>query len=213
MSEVFLYKENTEDRDCCAYVETRLERFVCGHYFSKVVLRGACYSGGDFAPYENIKTILTKDEYEQLVQFNEKITDLGCVTTKDDDRYNKGIELYEVIQPIFDKLLSEENEELFKQVVEEEKEYLMSEYSLNEDDIDTIFNNYGLDYRDRAVVGHVFKDVYDLGYEEAWSLGYIDNRNSFMEKYFDFEKFGEDLANDSESYCKLTDGRYVYLCY
>lgn len=32
------------------------------------------------------------------------------------------------------------------------------------------------------------------------------------DRYFDFEKFGEDLTKE-ESYCELPDGRIAYLCY
>jgi len=89
----------------------------------------------------------------------------------------------------------------------------MDEYNLDEDDIETIFDNYGLSYRDRAVVGYVYDDTYDLGYETAWNLGYVNNDDSIMSRYFDFEKFGEDLVNDDEYYCQLADGRCVSLCY
>ena len=209
---VFLYKENTEDRDCCAYIETEPMRWECDHYFGSVILHGACYSKHKFANYEDIKTVLTEDEYNQLIQFSKDIDDLGYGITKDDERYNKGVELCKAIQPIYDKLLSEENENLFNEIIEEEKEYLMDEYNLDEDDIEMIFDNYGLDYRDRAVVGYVFRDAYDLGYEEAWSLGYVKNDDSIVSRYFDFESFGEDLANEEE-YCKLGDGRIVSLMY
>lgn len=50
---VFLYKDNSESRDCCAYIEP--SRFECGHYFSGLTLHGACYSGHDMASYEDIK--------------------------------------------------------------------------------------------------------------------------------------------------------------
>ena len=214
MSEyIFLYKDNTEDRDCCAYIEAKAERFECGHYFGGVGLHGACYSGHDFANYEDIKTVLTESEYNQLIQFNKDIKELGYGITKGDERYNKGIELCKSIQPIYDKLLSAENEEFFKEIIEEEKEYLMDEYNLDKDDIDTIFDNYRLDYRDRAVVGYVYDDAYDLGYETAWSCGYVNNNDSIMGRYFDFEKFGKDLVNDDECYCELADGRCVSLCY
>ena len=113
---------------------------------------------------------------------------------------------------IIEKLESEENQALFEEVIEEEKEYLMDEYNLDEDDIETIFDNYGLDYRDRGVVGYVFKDAYDCGYEEAWSLGYVNNNDSIASRYFDFEAFGEDVADD-ECHCKLADGRIVSLNY
>ena len=208
---VFLYKDNSEDRDCCSYIEPKPMRWECGHYFGKVILHGACFCGHDFAPYEDIETILTEDEYNQLINFNAEIKALGYGIAKDDERYNKGVELCEAIQPIYNKLLSEENEELFEKIVEEEKEYLMYEYNLDEEDIEYIFNCYGLDYRDRAVVGGIYNDTYDLGYEEAYSLGYI-REDTLIERYFDFEKFGEDLLEE-ENYIELNDGRIVYLNY
>lgn len=208
---IFLYKENTEDRDCCAYIEAKPMRWECGHYFGSVILHGACYSGHNFAPYEDIKTILTEDEYNQLVKFNEEIKDLGFGIVKGDERYNKGVELCNAIQSVYGKLLSAENENLFNEVIEEEKEYLMDEYGFDEEDIEQIFDEYYLDYRDRGIVGCVFDSVYDLGYDEAYSLGYVDS-NSVAERYFDFEKFGEDLLEE-EQYMQLNDGRCVCLNY
>lgn len=209
---IFLYKENTEDRDCCAYIEVSPERFVCDHYFSGVGLHGGCYSGGKFADYKDIRTVLTENEYNQLIQFDKDIDELGYGITRGDERYNKGIELCRAIQPIYDKLLSAENKEFFNEIIKEEKEYLMNEYGFDEDDIEQIFNEYYLDYRDRSIVGCVFNDTYDLGYEEAYSLGYIDNDNSIVSRYFDFESFGKDLLNE-ECYIELADGRVVSLNY
>ena len=80
---VFLYKECVEDRDCCAYIETTPKRWECDHYFGSVILHGACYSKHDFANYEDIKTILTEDEYNQLIKFSKDIEDLGYGITKD----------------------------------------------------------------------------------------------------------------------------------
>ena len=87
----------------------------------------------------------------------------------------------------------------------------MDKYNLDEEDVEYIFDSYGLDYRDRGIVSYVFNDAYDLGYEEAYSLGYV-KRNSVSERYFDFEKFGEDLLEE-EQYLELNDGRCVYLNY
>lgn len=189
----FLYKENTDDRDCVAYInlkDLRENHLCCDGKFN---IHGACYSsslGGRFhnANYEDIKTILTKEEYELLCN--------------PDGTY---------LASIIEKLESEENQALFEDVIEEEKEYLMDEYGFDEDDIEQIFDEYGLDYRDRGIVGCVFDDAEDLGYEEAWSLGYIQ-QNSPMERYFDFEKFGEDLL-ENETYMQLSDGRCVTLNY
>lgn len=213
MSKVFLYKENSEDRDCCAYIEDIPMRFECGHYFGRVNLQGACYSGGDFADYANIKTILTEEEYNQLIAFNETINNLGYGIKNEDERYDKGIELCKGIQSVYDKLLSDENKKLFEKVQEEEKEYMMKEYNLDEEEIEKIFNEYYLEYRDRGIISCVFADAYDCGYEEAWSYGFIDNNNEVQKKYFDFEKFGQDLADEGERYLELDDGRIVVLNY
>ena len=188
----FLFKENgTEDRDCVAYVN--LDDIKSGHlciddHFN---IHGPCYSmslKGNIA-YENITTILTKEEYEALC--NPVGVDLSGIITK---------------------LESEENEELFEEIQLEEREWLMDEYYLSDKDIDDIFDKYYLDYRDRGIVSCVFEDTYECGYEEAWNLGIIDNYESLVTKYFDFEKFGEDLADD-ESYVLLDDGRVVYMNY
>ena len=189
----FLFKENgTDDRDCVRYVD--LEDLKNNHVCidGKFNVHGACYSKSlkeEDADYENITTILTEEEYKMLC--NPKGKDFTSIIAK---------------------LESKENENLFNEIIEEEKEYLMYEYNLDEDDIDRIFGNYGLDYRDRAVVGYVYDNTYDLGYNEAWSLGYVNNNDSIVERYFDFESFGEDLA-DEEYYCELVDGRVVSLMY
>lgn len=49
MSEhVFLYRiKNSNDRDCCAYIDANDPDFVCNHYFSSVGICGSCYSGKD----------------------------------------------------------------------------------------------------------------------------------------------------------------------
>lgn len=213
MSRVFLYKKNVDDRDCCAYIEDKPMRFECGHYFGSIILEGACYSGKGFPEYEDIKTILTKEEYDKLNAFDTAISELGYGIKKGDDRYNKGVELCKEIQPVFDKLLSEENEELFKEVIEEEKEYMMNEYNLSEEDIEKIFNEYYLEYRDRGIIACVFENAYDCGYEEAWNCCYIENGNTVQERYFNFEKFGQDLADEDENYLELNDGRIVRLNY
>lgn len=188
----FLFKENgTNDRDCVRYVELKdlKENHICCD--GKFNVHGACFSMSlkdDNISYEDITTILTDEEFKALCNPD-------------------GRDLTSIIE----KLESEENVELFEQIIEEEKEYLMDEYGFGEEDIEQIFDEYYLDYRDRGIVGYVFDSVYDLGYEEAYSLGYVDN-NSVAERYFDFEKFGEDLLEE-EQYMQLNDGRCVCLNY
>ena len=205
---VFLYKiKDTDDRDAFAYIDDSPLRFECGHYFGCISLHGAAYSGSDFADYADIVTILTEEEYDRLIAFDKAIADLGYGIKIDDDRYNRGIELCESVSDIYDKLNSAENDDLFDSLWEEKKEYLYNEYGLDDDDCETIAAEYPLEYRDRAMVSCVFKSVEDCGYEEAQNFGNIPK---YLEDYIDYESFGEDLINDSDSYFELSDGRVVY---
>ena len=108
---------------------------------------------------------------------------------------------------------SEDNEALFEEVQEEEIEWLMEEHGFDRKDVEKIFDEYTLEYRDRSIVGCVFADSAECEYEEAWSLGYIKNGDTIAEKYFNTEKFGEDLVAESENYLELDDGRVVTLNY
>lgn len=159
------------------------------------------------------KTVLTEEEYAALLQFAVNIHRLGYGIEVGDERYEKGVQLCEDIQYVYDRLNSEDNEALFEEVQEEEIEWLMEEHSLDREDVEKIFDEYTLEYRDRSIVGCVFKDSAELGYEEAWSLGYIKNGDTIAEKYFNTDKFGEDLVAESESYLELDDGRVVTLNY
>ena len=188
----FLFKENeTDDRDCVKYVELRdlKENHICCD--GKFNVHGACFSMSlkDNIGYEDITTILTEEEFKALCN-----PDGRDLTT------------------IIEKLESEENTELLNQIIEEEKEYLMDEYGFDEEDIEQIFDEYYLNYRDRGIVSCVYDNTYDLGYEEAWQLGYVNSNDSIMERYFDFEKLGEDLIEE-EQYIQLHDGRCVRLNY
>ena len=210
---LFLYKvKDSDDRDCCAYIEAKNPRWECDHYFGGTTLHGACYCGHDFEAYDDVDTVLTREEYEQLIQFNNDIKALGYGIKKGDERYQKGIELCKAIQPVFDKLCSTEAEEFQNGIIEEEICWLCEEHSLSREDVESIFDEYHLDYRDRGIVGCVFDNSSDLGYEEAWQLGYIKNGDTIAERYFDYEKFGEDLLED-ENYFALSDGRVVTLNY
>lgn len=210
---VFLYKEqNTDDRDCVKYIEISRNMFECGHYFPSIGITGACFSCSlklEEIDFDNITTILTQEEFKQIDNYNKAINELGYGIKEGDERYLKGVELYNSIQPIFERLKSEENTELFEQIQEEEKEYLKEEYDLEDEDINCIFNNYGLDYRDRGIVSTVFRDIEEAAQEEAESLGYVTKEN---ERYFDYNKFGEDLL-EAEQYLELPNGNIVYLNY
>lgn len=191
----FLFKDNSEDRDCCTYIriEDLKKQHVCCD--GKFNIHGACYSRSlKNVNFEDVKTILSEPEFNTLCNYN-------------------GEDLTEIIN----KLLSEENNTLFEEIQAEETEFLMDEYGLTEDEVTEIFDNYGLEYRDRGIVCCMYDDEYDLGYEEAQSLGIIDyqmGKNGFpYDRYFDYEKFGNDLINDDERYIQLADNRVVCLSY
>lgn len=185
----FLFKENdSNDRDCVAYVDIKDLKQKHTDIIGKFNIHGACYSKSFKAEanYNDVTTILTEEEY-----------------------YSLSNGLNDCLDIIIEKLESEENQELFEEVIQEEIEYLKDEYDLDNKDIEQIFNEYYLGYRDRSIVGCVFDNVEDLSYEEAEQLGYVTKEN---DRYFNYEKFGEDLLG-SEDYIELRDGRIVSLCY
>lgn len=205
---LFLYRlKNSEDRDACAYIDETPSTFDCGHYFSGVGIHGACYSSGTFASYEDIDTILTKQEYQRLLKFNEDIKELGYGISKGDERYNKGIELIKDIQVIYDKLESTEAEQFKQNIMDDEKEIIMDMWNLSKDDIEEILNGYSSDYKDRSIIGYVYDDVEELAENEIEQYCDIPD---FLENYIDYSKFGEDLLQDEEMYKELEDGRVVY---
>ena len=212
MGKVFLYRvKDSNDRDCCAYIDNKPMRFECGHYFGSICLHGSCYSGScRWEDYNNIETILTEEEYNALRKFSADIGSLGYGIKKEDERYRAGVELCNNIQYVYDRLHSDEAIAFYYDIVEQEKQIVMEEYGFDEEYVDEAFANYPLsdDYQDRSIIGAVFDDAEELGYEEAYSLGYVE-RNSIVERYFDFEAFGQDLLDD-EQYYELSCGTIVY---
>lgn len=212
MSDLFLYRlKDSDDRDACAYIRNNYFPFECGHYFSAEQPCGACYSGREFPAYDEIETILTQTEYETFLKINEAVRNLGYGIEKDDDRYKAGMMLRRLAEPIMQRLKSQDASDFYQEICASEEEWLMEEYGLSFDDIVKIFEHYGLDYHDRAVVSCVFSDIDECAEEEAYSLGWI-NHDSYSSRYFDFEAFGNDLLQE-ESYLELDDGRIVYLNY
>lgn len=212
MSYVFLFRlKDSNDRDCCAYIENKIPRFECDHYFGKIILHGCCYSGLNFPKYEQIETVLAEEEYEALIAYNKATSKPGYGIKKGDERYNKGIELSNDIKYVFDKLNSQEAKDFFEKIVESEMEYLMKEYDLDEEDIETIFDEYDLEYRDRSVVAYVWNDIGEYAYEEAFELGYVTGSyHTRNDRYFDYDKFADDLL-EREDVVELKDGRIASL--
>lgn len=213
MEKVFLAKiKDSSERDCVKYIEFR--GFECDHYFSGIHICGACFYGAEkefreFTEnhFEDLETILTKEEILKIFELNDELKDLGYGIDKGSEKYNKGLEIIkEFKETIEKKLLSEENEQLFQKVIADEKEYTKNEYNLINSEVEEIFNNYGLEYRDRAIVCAIFDDFDEMVEEEKFELGYDEI------PYFDDKAFGNDLLN-SEYYLELESGKIVYYAY
>ena len=209
---LFRNKENIQDRDACKYVEGQElpeSLFHCGHYFGCVILCGPNFSGGEFPPYDEVDTFLSEDDYNKLIDFNKSINELGYGIEKGDERYQKGIELCRGIEPIFDKLRSDEAATFKHKIMESEHEMMKEEYYLSDDDVDTILSNYNEGYEDKGIVDYVYENHTELG--ERWA-DEIYNIDEMTSRYFDYEQYGEDIA-EGEEFVELSDGRIASLSY
>ena len=190
---IFLFKDNSCDdyRDCVYYI--KLEDI--GKYNGTIGVSGPCFwqhiTVNDI-DFDNITTILTKEEFELLANADGK--DLSAIAAK---------------------LQSEDNAALFEQVCKEEAEYLYDEYDLDERDLKDIFDAVSFDgYKDRGVVANIYDDAEELGREEMWGLGYMNDYNEHvLEQFFDFEGYGNDILRWHDAYVQLRDGRIVSLNY
>lgn len=213
MRKVFLAKiKDSDDRDVVYYV--KFKGFECEHYFGGLQLCGACFCGFEKelrdiveSNFDNLETILTKEEMCKMFELNDKIKELGYGIERDSEKYNKGVAIIdEYNDTIGKKLLSDENEQLYEKVVKDEKEFVKRQYDLTDSEVDDIFDNYFGGYQDRAIVSYVFNDIDELVEEEKFELGYEDI------KYFDDDAFGRDLL-ESEYYYELDNGRIVAYSY
>lgn len=198
-----------DEKDVVYYIE--FEDFEYNHDFRGFRLKGACFSGFEkefkqLFDEGKIESILTTQDIEKLYDIDNKLAKLGFGIEKDSDRYKQGINLLKELDSIKEKLESKENEQLFNKVIEEEKNWCMSEYNLSRSDVDYIFNEYNEIYQDRNIIFCVYNDFDDMVESEKWFFGYENT------PYFDGKAFGEDLLQ-SGNHIELEDGRIVYLSY
>ena len=186
MEKIFVGRiRDISDRDACFYIEND-HRDICDH----LIFQGACYSGF----YEEIKKAIENDNVDSFLTRDELLDFLD----------NKG-----KFDHYVKKLTSEQGLEYRKNIMAEEHEMMKEDYNLTDDDIKYILDNYNLDYEDRAIIGTVYDDTYEAGYEFVESCYTIPD---YLEGYVDYEKFGEDLC-ENENYLELKDGRVVSLNY
>lgn len=209
MNKIFLYRlKNTDDRDRCVYIddENYESRFHCNHYFGSIILCGPCFSKHFFPEYEKIETILTKGEYAKLISISKQFDKLGCFIKKDSPTYKKGLEICDELQVIFEKLKSEKARNFYKKIMASEKKFMKNEYSFSDDDINEIFENYLLPYRDRGIISYVYNNFTEVANRIISDCYDIPSN---LENYFDYKRFGIDLVNEDEHYHELPDGRVV----
>lgn len=201
----FMFREVDKDhRDCCSYLDAEYREGVL-----HLNTCGACFFGSSIRGlpnYDTIETVLTEEEYNAVSDYI---------------RVSKGIlsnfehlvkNLKPTVEQAIKKLQSDEGEEFFEKIVADEMEYLKEQYDLSDKDIEDIFDAYPYEYKDRAVVGTVYEDYYELGETVAWDLGYVSQgTGEILSRYFNYEKFGEDLVEENGEYVELDDGRIVYL--
>ena len=215
MEKLFLAKiKNSDDRDCVFYVELR--GFECNHYFGGLSLCGACFSGyyDEFKErvennFDTLETIYTKEEMQELFRLNDELNNLGYGIEKDSDKYNKGVEILNKINCMLDKLKSGNNEELFQNVIEEEKEYCMQKYNLSREEIDDIFDNTKDDYHDRSIICAVYEDKEEL-FKDLVFNGLLPEIDDDLIDYIDIDNYVEDKVLIYDCYYTLDDGRIVY---
>lgn len=186
MKKIFVGRiKDVTDRDACFYIEDD-HRDICDH----LIFQGACYSGY----YEEIKEAIENDNVDSFLTRDELLDFLD----------NKGKFNYYI-----EKLTSEKGLAYRKNIMTEEHEMMKNDYNLTDEDIEYILDNYNLDYEDRAIIGAVYDDTYEAGYEYVESCYTIPD---YLDGYVDYKKFGEDLC-ENENYLELNDGRVVSLYY
>ena len=213
MSEkIFVGRNKKHDRDACFYIEKA--EFEYG-YFSTPNPIGPCYSSGwevyegEYA-YENIETVLTKKEYQQFRTLCKELNSFGSGLNK-----SENVEKLKAAQAKSDELndfiikhLCSDKAEKFKaKIAKSEKEYMMEEYNLEEDEVDEIIENYGLDYFDNGIISYVYDSSYDVA-ERAIDDCVYGNISEDLKYYIDYDKLGDDLVNNDDYY-ELNDGRVV----
>lgn len=89
--------------------------------------------------------------------------DRDCVAYIDSIKYKNQITNYpvEVEGSCYScSLESEENQEFFENVMQEEIKYLKNEFYLFDEDIEEIFTYYFINYKDRSIISAIYNEEY-----------------------------------------------------
>lgn len=176
----FLLKINKEDKPpIVVYVDPATLRK--GHFRVNVPSSYNIYSllyKGE-VKYSELTTLLTEEEFKAI-----------CC--------DENINIYAILH----KVESEENEKLFEQVIQEEKDYLINKEGMREDDVNYLFDCLG-DYRDSSALVELFENEEDLG---KYYVNVNYDIDSFLENYIDYKAVGRSLIEDDSRYLELPSG-------
>lgn len=208
----YIFLGRTKDEGICYYIQDKPAEFECGHYFSTPYLTNANCLIHDFPEYKNLETILSHDEYDRFLELKNDIDSLGFGIRIGDERYTKGLVLRKsLLDDVYDKLTSTEAAEFFGNIVKDEKRKLVDFYELTDYQINQIFDNYPLDYRDANIVATIYDDDSEIAEEFIDNFYFnIDDIPGFkLSYYIDYDKLGHDLVLDSDKYLELDDDRVI----
>lgn len=218
VEKLFLAKiENSDDRDVVYYLD--FNGVDKNGYFSNINLNGSCFSGfkkelldiveNDF---DSLETIYTKDEIKKLFELDDELTKYKHDINANKEKVNEMmLKISNDINCMLDKLRSGDNEELFQNIVEEEKVWCMNEYNLSKEQIDDIFDNYNGNYQDRSIICTIYEDKEDMFDNLRWN-GCIEV-SDYLVDYVDKERYISDILEEDNTFYELSDGRIVYYSY
>ena len=212
MSEkIFFGKQKNDDRDCCIYIER--PEFECGHYYSIPRPTGPCYSSGwcedGEYEYDYLDTVLTEEEYDKFRQLIDELDKIRDGLDKDEEKKKLADAKVEEINKFIDEYLLSEKAKAFEEKIKQgEIEFMKEEYGFYDEDIENIYDYYGEEYFDRAIIGRIFDSSYDVAEEliEGYSI------DDWIKNYIDYDRMGDDMVSDGD-YVELSDGRIVEFCY
>ena len=210
--EHYIFLGRTKDEGICYYTQDEPAKFECGHYFASPYLTNASCLIHDFPEYENLETILSKDEYDRFLKLKDDINSLGFGINIGDERYEKGLKLRQsLLTDVYTKLTSTKATEFFGNIIKDEKRKLAELYDLTDCQVDQIFDESPMDYKDAGIVASVCYDSKEIAEEFIDNFYFnIDDIPGFkLSYYIDYDKLGHDLVIESDDYLELNDGRIV----
>lgn len=179
---IFAFKNIKEqDRDCVSYVdiyENKIHVDCCG----KIIICGPCYSSRlkNDEKYEDYQTVLSKEQFEAF-----KINNCPA----------------DMLKSIFVTLLSEDNKNLARKVMNDECEYIMEYVGVDKNTALDIMEDYPLwhKYFDRGMLqywnnieewwGNILEDYISPSVIE--NLGLVENYNFDKIDVSDFGEYKE----------------------